>query len=694
MAYRVGVDIGGTFTDFTVVDETGEVVQWKEDSTPDDPARAIQTGLRAVAENLKLEIPAFLGGPALFVHGSTIATNAVIQRSGPKIGLLCTKGFRDVIHLRDGFKPDRFNVHLPHPVAFVDRYLRLGVEERMNHQGEVVKPLSETDVREAAAHFRDEQVAAVAVAFLWSIVNSAHEIRAAEILQEELPDTKVIVSSDVLPEIREWERTSATVLSAYILPGIEAYLREFVDVLERSGFTRSPLIMQINGGCASVDEILRRPVFALASGPAAAPAAATFHARNIGAENLISVDMGGTSFDVCLIRDGRAGMSRTIQVEQQPIGVAGVEVHSVGAGGGSIAFVDAGRALRVGPRSAGARPGPACYGLGGSEPTVTDANVVLGYLEPEAFLGGRRPLRSALAEAAVTEHIAVPLGLDVVRAAAGIIEVVDANMVDAIRAVSIERGIDPRGYTMVAGGGAGALHAARLARKLGMRRLLVPEEAGTFCAFGMTVTDVRHDHSEPLYALTSTVAPAAINKLFDGLETEARRRLHDDGFDDAQIRIERSVDARYPNQVHELTLPIESAPPFSEADLHALENTFHKEHESRFTYALSKLPIECLHWRVSAIGSMSSGSSAVEDAGQVERPEPSRLQSGQRVAFLEGEGMVPFDIYATDKLFAGAVIAGPAILQAPTTTVLLGNGDTLKVCPDRSYLIELGATSA
>ncbi len=691
MAYRVGVDIGGTFTDFTIVDDTGEVTQWKEDSTPDEPARAIQAGLHAVAENLRLEIPAFLGQTDLFVHGSTIATNAVIQRSGPKIGLLCTQGFRDVIHLRDGFKPERFNVHLRHPVEFVDRYLRLGVEERMNHQGEVVKPLSQADVRQAAAHFRDEAVVAVAVAFLWSIVNPTHEVRAAEILADELPGTKVILSSDVLPEIREWERTSATVLSAYILPGIDVYLRELKDLLGRSGFTRSPLIMQINGGCASVDEILRRPVFALASGPAAAPAAATFHARNIDAENLISVDTGGTSFDVCLIRDG---MSRTIQVEHQPIGVAGVEVHSVGAGGGSIAWIDAGRALRVGPRSAGARPGPACYGLGGKEPTVTDANVVLGYLEPEAFLGGRRALAPDLAVAAVTEHVADLLGLDVMRAAAGIIEVVDANMVDAIRAVSIERGIDPRAYTLVAGGGAGALHAARLARNLGMRRVLVPEEAGTYCAFGMTVTDVRHDHSEPLYALTSGVDPAAINALFDRLETEARRRLHHDGFEDGQIRIERSVDARYPNQVHELTMPIGSAPPFSTADLHALEASFHAEHESRFTYALTDLSIECLHWRVTAIGTMSTGSREPADSSTVDAGVTDTLTHGRRDVFLAGEGMLPFDIYATDTLLSGVIITGPAILQAPTTTVLVSKGDILTVRPDRSYVIELGANYA
>ncbi len=691
MAFRIGIDIGGTFTDFTVVDDNGAVTLWKEDSTPEHPVQAIERGLAAVADSLNTGLAEFLQGVDLFVHGSTIATNAVIQRSGPRIGLLCTEGFRDIIHLRDGFKPERFNIHLRHPVEFVDRYLRLGVRERIDHEGAVTETLSEDDVRKAAGHFRDEDVAAVAIAFLWSIVNPDHERRAAEILAEELPGTKVILSSEVLPEIREWERTSASVLSAYILPGIDAYLRKLEALLEDAGFSRAPLIMQINGGCASVEEILRRPVFALASGPAAAPAAALHYARNIDATNMISVDMGGTSFDVCLIRDGRAGMSRTIQIEQQPIGVAGVEVHSVGAGGGSIAWIDSGGALRVGPRSAGAKPGPACYGLGGSEATVTDANVVLGYLEPEAFLGGRRALRRDLAERAVMEHVAEPLGVDLARAAAGIIEVVDAGMVDAIRAVSIERGIDPRGFMLVAGGGAGGLHAARLARKLGMKQLLVPQEAGTYCAFGMTVTDVRHDHSEPLHTLTSTAEPAAINALFDRLERQARQRLIDDGFSPEQITIERSVDARYPNQVHELTLAIESPPPYGHNELRAIEHSFHREHEQRFTYALTELPIECLHWRITAIGRMPI---AAHDPRPLESDvdgQPASGRVGERDACVAGEGQISFAIHRAGELGPNAVIDGPAILQAPTTTVLLMRGDRLHVQADRSYLIDIGA---
>ena len=688
MPFRVGVDIGGTFTDFTVVDEHGQVTLWKEDSTPASPVSAIETGLAAISSNLGLDQKSFLEQTSLFVHGSTIATNTLIQRNGPTIGLLCTKGFRDVVYFRDGFKPERFNIHLPHPVDFVDRYLRLGVPERLDRNGDVVTPLDEGAVREAAARFRKAGVAAVGVAFLWSIVNPEHERRASEILEEELPGVEVIRSSDVLPEIREWERTSATVLSSYILPGISAYLRELESVLSTAGFARSPLIMQINGGCASVDEILRRPVFALASGPAAAPAAASFHAEAIGASDLITVDMGGTSFDVCLIKDGRPSMSRTIQVESQPIGVSGVEVHSIGAGGGSIAWIDAGQALRVGPRSAGARPGPACYGFGGTEPTVTDANVVLGYLQPEAFLGGRRTLRADLSEQAVDECVAKPLGLDTLRAAAGIIEVVNANMVDAIRAVSIERGIDPRGFVLVAGGGAGGLHAARLARRLGMRNVLIPQEAGTFCAFGMTVTDVRHDHSRAFHALTSTVDLGALNAVFDELEAAGRARLEADGFRADQIVLERSVDARYPNQVHELTIPIPSGVRYAEGELRTLESTFHAEHEQRFTYALPDLPVECLHWRVSAVGRMPvehvEGAPGSGDAREL----ATSAKVGVRDAYFDG-AMRQTEVYSAEALPIAAVVEGPAIIQAPTTTILLDAGDVLTVRPDLGYSIEL-----
>ena len=692
MPFRIGVDIGGTFTDFTIVDDRGNVTLWKEDSTPDDPTKAIELGLPAAAALLGLESEDLLRGATQFVHGTTIATNTLIQRSGPTVGLICTDGFRDVIYFRDGFKPERFNVHLPRPPDFVDRYLRLGVSERTRVTGEVVTPLAEDEVRQAADRFREAGVGAVAVAFLWSIVNKTHEQRAAEILREELPNVDVLCSADILPEIREWERTSATVLSAYILPRIGGYLRRLEGLLRESGFERAPLVMQNNGGCASVGEVLERPVNVLASGPAAAPAAASFYADAVEVDDLITVDMGGTSFDVCVIRAGRPAMSRTIQVEHQPIGVPGVEVHSIGAGGGSIAWIDPGGALRVGPRSAGARPGPACYGKEGEEPTVTDANVVLGYLSPDAFLGGRRQLRGDLAHRAVLTKVGEPLGLDAVEAAAGIVEVVNTNMVRGIRAVSIERGIDPRGYLLVSGGGAGGLHAARLARQLEMRRILIPKEAPTLCAFGMTVTDVRHDYTRSFHAHSSDLDARRVDKLFAELEDEARERLRNDGFERDQIQLERLVDARYPNQIHELTIPIPSCDAYSEDDLRDIERRFHHEHKQQFTYAIDDLPVEFLHWRVTGVGRTDVAAPQAREPATDAGDATADASLGEREAYFPEFGaFTPTALYALDRLVCGATVVGPAIIQAEATTVVVNPDDLLTVQGDGSLLIEISA---
>jgi N-methylhydantoinase A len=682
-ALRIGVDIGGTFTDFTVLADDGSVLLWKEDSTPAEPVRAIETGLAAIAAQLGEDVPALLRRTALLVHGTTIATNILIQRNGPSIGLLCTEGFRDVLYFRDGYKPERFNIRLLHPEPLVPRYLRLGVPGRIDPDGEELVPLDEAAVRAAAATFRAEGVAAVAVAFLWSVANDAHEVRACELLAEELPGVDVRRSSAVLPEIREWERTSATTLSAYVLPAIGDYLRRLEGSLADGGLRRPPLIMQINGGCASIAEILAAPVTALASGPAAAPAAALEHAAVLGSRDLICMDMGGTSFDVCLIQDGRAAVSRDIRVDEQPVGVPGVEVASVGAGGGSIAFVDPGGALRVGPRSAGARPGPAAYGQGGEEPTVTDANVVLGVLSPDAFLGGRRALHPELAVAAIERHVARALGLDVVAAAAGIVRIVESNMVAAIRAVSLERGIDSRRFTLVSGGGAGGVHATRIARELGIAQVVVPREAGTLCAFGMAVTDVRHDHARALHGQTDALDVGSVHALYAELDAEARERLSASGFADDTVRLERFVDARYPGQVHELTVPV---PAELGDDLAArIEAAFHAEHRRRFTYDRTELPVEVLHWRVAASGSTGRPPAR---AGQSASAARASWAPTRRV-FVDG-AFREVAVQDATVLAAGATVAGPAVLQAPTTTVLLQAGDALRVLEDGTFLIDVG----
>jgi N-methylhydantoinase A len=680
MSYRIGIDIGGTFTDFVVADGRHNVHLWKEDSTPGESTLAIKKGLTALSEQLGLSLADFFDQTSLLVHGTTIATNTVIQRNGPDIGLLCTEGFRDVLYFRDGFKPERFNIHLPHPHPFVDRWLRLGVTERISADGEVVTPLAENDVRAAAAAFREAGAAAVAVAFLWAVLNPEHEQRAAEILREELPGVPVIEAAEVLPEIREWERTSAAALSAYIAPGIDLYLQELKEWLKESGYSKPPMIMQINGGCSTVDEIVRKPVYALASGPAAAPAAGIYFAGQ-ESRDLITVDMGGTSFDVCLIRDGRPAMSKTIQVEGQPIGVTGVDTHSVGAGGGSIGWVDSGGALRMGPQSAGSRPGPACYDQGGTEPTVTDANVVLGYLAPDGFLGGRRTLRDDLSRKAVEEKVAEPLGLEVQQAAAGMLRVVDANMVGAIRTVSVERGIDPRGFTMVSGGGAGGLHATRIARELGIDRVLVPQAAGVFCAFGMTVTDVQHDFVRPLHGSSETIDPTEVDELIRGLEDRGRSQLLEEGLEPDQVILERWAEARYAGQIHELRIPVPGGVAIDDGVIAEVVDAFHAQHEELFTYARRDLPIEFQHWRVVATGSMP-----VKAAGGREQEGEADPKIGSRDAYFgDAEGVLSMDVYDAARLRAGNEITGPALIQAPTTTVLLSPGDRLRVRDDSGY---------
>jgi N-methylhydantoinase A len=684
---RIGIDIGGTFTDITLVRADGSVELWKHDTTPDDPVRGVEAGLRELSASLGESLNRLMATTELVIHGTTIATNAIIERTGPRLGLLCTRGFRDIIYLRDGFKPDRFNMHLPHPRDLVERVDRMPIPERIGPRGDVLVPLDEDAVSEAARALASRDVGALAVSFLWSVVNPDHEQRAAELARRELPGVPVLCSNEILPEIREWERTTATLISAYVAPGLDSYLRRFRQLLHDLGHTREPLIMQVNGGCASVEELLRRPVYGLASGPAAAPAAALYDVpRNDGSASLITADMGGTSFDVSMVRRGRVAMSRDLRVDEQPLGVSGVDVHSIGAGGGSIAWVDSGGALRVGPQSTGAVPGPACYGVG-EQASVTDANVVLGYLQPSAFLGGRRTLDAARAASAIERQVAEPLSIDLIAAAAGILAVADANMVGAIRAISTERGIDPRSFTLVAGGGAGGLHAARLARALGIRRVLVQPEAGTLCSFGMTVTDVRCDVAAALHSHLSSVEAGTIVELFSELTERATSRLAAQGFSGATVRTERSVDARYPGQLHELTVPLTSADG-NGYDGGVLLEHFHALHRAHFTYDRRDIDdLELLHWRVEAIATL---------AGSEDSPgEPPPAQAGAlvceadsvRVWFPES-GWRETDVW-TAPLEPGFVTSGPAIVQVPTTTVLLGAGDTLIVGPRGVLTIEV-----
>jgi N-methylhydantoinase A len=689
MGYSVGVDIGGTFTDFVLVDDELRVQVLKTPTTPDDPARGVLTGLREVADARGTTLADLVGSIDVFVHGTTIATNAVIQRNGPKVGLLCTSGHRDILALRDGFKWERFNLHMDPPDPFIPRYLRRGVRERIDYSGAVVEPLDEGSVVAVLEDFEREGVESVAVSLLWSIVNASHERRVAELVQEHLPTADVVVSSDVLPMIREWPRTSATVLSAYIKPGISRYLTELEEELRRLGFGRRMLVMQATGGTSTIAEMQQRPIYAMGSGPAAAPAAGAAVAREFEWTSFITTDMGGTSFDVALVTDGQPHTTKEVQVDHLPIGIDALEIHSIGAGGGSIAWIDPGGALRVGPRSAGSNPGPAAYGLGGTEPTVSDADLVLGYLDENNPLGGTLRLRRDFAEQAIERHVASKLGQSVAEAAYAIYAVVNHNMVEAIKVLSVQRGIDPRDYALIVGGGAGGVHGSWLAAELEMTNVVVPKEAGAFCAMGMIAADIRHDYLRTLPQRSDSWDPSVVNELYRELEAQARAALEREGISAEGVELVRAVDAKYQNQLHELTIPVPSGRPLAESDLDEIVAAFHRAHRQLYTYAVEEAPLDFYHWRLTAFGKIAKPTSAPQELVD---PDPAPASKGVRdVCFSPHGTYQTAEIFQGDRLLPGMRVRGPAVVERTTTTVVVRPGEILTVNPYGTFAISFAA---
>ena len=599
MRYVVGIDIGGTFTDFSVVDDQGRTVLWKEATTPKEPAQGVREGLRNLAEAEGLELGGFLGRIDLFVHGSTIATNTVIQRNGPKTALLCTEGFRDVIYFRDGYKPERYNLNMAPPADFVPRHLRMAVRERIDYKGNALIPLDDSSVVEAARALEREHVKAVAVSLLWSVINPAHERQVKTILERELPGVPVVLSSDVLPAIREWERTCATLLSAYILPGIAQYMQELEDFLRANGLRRHLLFIQLNGGCSTVDKILRKPIYALArAGGGARGRAPLRQARGRVRPNRdrhgryqlrgLSHHQGRADVEQADAGPRDAGRSRR---RRCPFDRRRRRQHRLDRQGRRTA----GR-----PSERGRRPRSGLLWPGRQPPTVTDANLILGYINPDFFLGGRRKIDPDLSRQVIAEQIAKPLDIETAAAAEGIFRIVNNNMVNAIRAVSIERGIDPRGYTLVVGGGAGAIHATTLASDLGIHKILIPRYAGVFCSYGMVVSDVRHDYIKTLACNSESLDLDELNALFAELEAQARAELAEEGFAGSEITLTRFADAKYPNQIHELTVPVPAGHRLHRKDIQEVKESFHALHERMFTYCVRESPVDFFHWSVPA----------------------------------------------------------------------------------------------
>ena len=672
--WRIGIDVGGTFTDLVAVDDGGRVVHAKSASTPADQSVGVMDGLGRLAETIGITRDALLGSTERIVHGTTVATNALLERKGAKVGLLTTEGHIDILEMREGLKDDRYELRQPPPEPLVPRNLRLGVAERIRPDGRIEKPLSTASVNAGVAALKQAGVQSVAVCYLHSYRDPTHEHMTGEAVRTAMPDAYISLSSDVLPQIKEYERTCTTVVNAYVGPALQRYLTRLETRLREAGFAGPLLIIQSHGGVATVADAVRLSAGAVLSGPAGGVAGSRHAARLTGQGNLIPFDMGGTSTDISLIVDGEAAIASDRKLAGQRVGLSSLDIISIGAGGGSIARVDAGGLLHVGPESAGAEPGPACYGRGGRLATVTDANLVLGYLDPAGFLGGRARLDLSAAEQAV-DRIAADLGIDRMAAAEGIHRVINTRMAEGIRLVSVRRGVDPRKFALLSFGGAAGLHITEIARQLDLARVIVPRLASVLSAWGMLATDLRYEIARTHIGDASALSAESVRAMVAEMQTEARRRLAAAHFT-GTVRTTIAADMRYGEQVFEVPVDLDGID-FAAPDLLGqIAERFHARHEALYTYALRDQEAVLVNLRVAAIGELP--------ALPAEPPATARAPIGphaRRRIRLEGEREVP--VYAFDALAAGQVIDGPAIVESPTTTVLLRT-------PDRATTNQMG----
>ncbi|WP_313694022.1 hydantoinase/oxoprolinase family protein [Halorarum halobium] len=670
---RAGVDVGGTFTDLVTVRD-GRVSVDKTPSTPSAPEEGVLTGLDG------LDAP--FGEVGFLGHGTTVATNAVLEGEWADTALVTTAGFSDAPEIGRQHRPDIYDFAAEKPTPVVERDRRYGVPERVDERGEVLEPLDEDAVRAVAADLREAGVESVAVSLLFSFERPDHERRVRDLLRDEGLDVSVSLSADVLPEIREYERTLATSLNAALKPVMDEYLGALSEGAAGMGLDTPLRVMGSNGGLMAAEAARERPVNTLLSGPAAGVRGATHVAGRRGISDLITMDMGGTSCDVSLVRDGEPLVTTDTEVGDYPVSVPTVDVHTVGAGGGSIAAVDAGGALRVGPQSAGAEPGPICYGRGGTEPTITDAHLLLGRIDPTGFLPEALD-RDAPAVRRAFEPLADAVGGSVEDAAAGVLDVANANMERALRVVSVERGYDPREFALVAFGGAGPLHAAALADALEVPEVVVPRAAGVLSALGLLISDVTYDYSSSMVRRWGEVSPATLESTFAGFEREGREELAAAGHDEAARRFERAVDLRYAGQSFDLSVPV--GDDVGPGDLDAVAERFHEAHERRYGHAYREEPVELVTVRLRARGVVEPPELSVEDRAG----DPADAVAETRDVLFHGD---PHDtpVYDRERLPTDAAFDGPAVVEGAESTVVVHPGQRARVDGDANLVVSTG----
>ena len=676
MQWRIGVDIGGTFTDVALVEEaSGRIGIAKVPTTPQDFGQGVLAGLRAALGEHRVAP----GAVGLLAHATTVVTNALLERKGARVALVTTRGFRDVLELRRSSRVDLYDLDQDAPAVLVPRRRRYEMSERIDAQGQVVQPLADAEIAPLVARLRADRVEAVAIVLLFSFLNDRHERQLAAALRAALPGVPVFVSSEVLPEIREFERTSTTAVCAYVAPILESYLRRLEDATRSLGLPKLH-VMGSSGGLFDVAEGLKMPVMAVESGPAAGVIAAQLAGRQLGRGNLLSFDMGGTTAKASLIENGRiettaeyevgghGNVNRWMHGTGHPIRVPVIDLAEVSAGGGSIAWVDPAGALRVGPHSAGAEPGPVCYGQGGTRPTVTDANLLLGYLDSRSLLGGGLPIDYGRAERAVTDELARPLGQTPLEAAAGVIAVVDNAMAEALRIVSLQRGRDPREFSLIAFGGAGPLHACRLADELQIPEVIVPPIPGGFSALGLVGSDLKREYVRTFFARLDRAEPPRLATAFAELEAAARTLLDHAGVAAADRAVERAADLRYARQAYELTVPF-AAGAITRDSLDRVAQNFHARHRQTYGHDSPSEPVQLVNIRVTALGrrpAMTLRQPSAAAAGEARK-------SGRRAWFRE-TGRIEVAVLARERLRPGERLQGPLVIESLDSTVVLPPG--------------------
>lgn len=683
MGYMIGVDVGGTFTDFSLFDTANKcIAHHKRSSTPDDPSRAIMDGILQIMADKRIKPEEIV----YLAHGTTVATNALIEKRGAKIALVTTRGFRDLMEIGWQRRPSLYDLHKQKPQSILALGQCYEVTERILHDGSVKTPLSEEETRSIARSLKNAKVQSVAVCTLFSFLNPTHERQIKKIITEEYPDVYITTSHELVPEFREYARMSTTVLNAFLGPVMKQYVQNFERTVLSAGIEVAPYVTQSNGSIISIAETIDHPIKTAVSGPSAGVIGAIHIGKQCGADNVITFDMGGTSADVCLINNGEAQLSNDRLIEGYPVRVPMIDIITIGAGGGSIASIDSGGAMKVGPISAGAVPGPACYKNGGEEPTVTDANIVLGKLNPYKILGGTMEVDRSLAERVIQNRLCSDSALSVREAARGIISVVNSNMVRAIRLISIERGYDVREFSLMAFGGAGPLHACEVAEEMGIKKVIFPPAPGTLCSLGLLMADTRFDLGRSRLMLATPDNVGELYAIFCELVEEGNRMLENEGIPVKERSFLYSVDCRYLRQNYEINISINGVP--DEVVLDAMCMAFHEQHDSLYGYRNEETPIQMVNYRISAIGFIKKPESLVATpfAEDLRPPPPKEIRD---VFFSGAVDGAPTPIYDRGVLLPGHVMTGPVIIEQMDSTCVVPPGWEVVVDKNQNIQVNL-----